>query len=215
MNLKHSGFLWLLFPALVGYLGFASPAAAQQAKSDTAEECNLSADELEIYSATIDELLFQGPDPAARAILRERTSIGYPPGMASMKNTKTGEKELLGSVRMDTRIDFDARNKLPCTLEPHIEPVKRVQLVGAGDEFLSFPRGSGSWKAFYRKYPGATGFTVLSRIGFNPAKDQALVYLGNSCELLCGHGYLALLKKHKGKWSVVKSAKIWIAAEDS
>jgi hypothetical protein len=175
-------------------------------------ECGMTPDDLDVYSATVQELLFKDHEDTARAILRERTSIGYPPGMASMKLTEGKEQEVLSSARMETRNDFDEKNKIPCSLDPHIQPAERIQLLSAREERISFPRGSGSWKAFYAKYPGAKGFTLLSRIGFNSTRDQALIYLGNSCELLCGHGYLVLLRKHNGKWKVVKQAEIWIAS---
>ena len=65
-----------------------------------------------------------------------------------------------------------------------------------------------SWKEFYKQYPGATGYTLLSNIGYDPTRNEALVYLGNSCELLCGHGYLVVLGKHKGQWKILKKAAI-------
>jgi hypothetical protein len=172
----------------------------------------MTPDDLDVYSATIQELVLKDHDDSARVILRERTSIGYPPGMASMKSTEGKEQEVLSSARVDTRDDFDAKNKIPCSLDPHIQPAERIQLLSGREERAVFPRGSGSWKAFYKKYPGATGFTLLSKIGFDSTRDQALVYLGNSCELLCGHGYLVVLRKHNGKWKVVKQAEIWLAS---
>jgi hypothetical protein len=199
--------LLLLLPAIA----FPCPAAAGNVPAAEPEDCKLTPVELDVYSATIQELLLKDRADTARVILRDRTSAGYPPGMASMKSTGENEKELLEGSTVETREDFDAKNKTPCKLEPQIQPAEKIKLLTHTDEQVSFPRGSGSWKIFYANYPGATGFTLLSRIGFNSARDQALVYFGNSCELLCGHGYLVLLKKHNGKWKVMKQVTIWIA----
>lgn len=199
-----------LVPLLLA-LAFPDLAFAANARAAEPEECNLTPDELDVYSATIQELLLKDHGDAARVILRDRTSAGYPPGMASMKSTAENEKEVMGASTLETRDDFDRKNKAPCKLEPKIQPLEKIQLLSHMDEQVSFPRGSGSWKIFYANYPGATGFTLVSRIGFNSARDQALVYLGNSCELLCGHGYLVLLRKHDGKWKVLKQVGIWVA----
>ncbi|MGA8224586.1 MAG: hypothetical protein WB780_23275 [Candidatus Acidiferrales bacterium] len=200
-------FLLLFLLALV----FPGLACAGNAPAAEPEACNLTPDELDVYSATIQELLLKDHGDPARVILRDRTSAGYPPGMATMKSTAENQKEVLEASTLETRDDFDRKNKAPCKLEPKIQPVERIRLLTQMDEQVSFPRGSGSWKIFYANYPGATGFTLVSRIGFNSARDQALVYLGNSCELLCGHGYLVLLKKHNGKWKFLKQAGIWVA----
>jgi len=187
-------------------------ASARTAQTAGSQECALTPDELDVYSAAIQELLLKEHDDSARVIIRERTSTGYPPGMASMKSSEENERDVLASASVQTRGDFDTRNQTACKLDPHIRPTERIQILTFLEEQASFPRGSGNWKAFYKKYSGATGFTILSRIGFNAAGDQALVYLGNSCELLCGRGHLVLLRKHKGNWKIVKQADIWIAA---
>ena len=186
-------------------------ASAKQAPAPNPEGCNLTAEELEVYSETIQEVLLKDQDDTARVIVRERTSDGYPPGLASMKSHRGETKELLNSLHVGTRDQFDAQNKTSCILDPHIRPTGRIQLLSAREEQASFPKGGGSWKEFYKKYPGATGFTLLSRIGFSSKRNEAMVYLGNSCGLLCGNGYLVVLDKHKGKWKVVQQAHIWVA----
>lgn len=210
MNLRHAILVFLFLSAVA--IAWPNRAYARNAGAADSQECNLTPDEANVYSVAIQELLLKDHDEGARVIIRERTSAGYPPGMASMKSTRENEQELLGSASVGTREDFETKNNTPCKLDPHIQPVERIQLLTFLEEQAIFPRGSGSWKAFYKKYPGATGFTLLSRIGFNSVRDQALVYLGNSCELLCGRGHLVLLRKHKGNWKIMKQADIWIAS---
>jgi len=211
MALRFGNYLRLCGTFLGSTLAFPSAAPGGQVPAFDSGKCNLTTDELDIYSATIQEVLLKDHDDSARVIIRERTSAGYPPGMASMKSTEDEEKDLLGSISTSARDNFDAQNKTSCILEPHIQPVERIQLLSAREERASFLGRSGSWKLFNAKYPGAIGFTIVSRIGFNSEHDQALVYLGNSCGLLCGHGYLVVLKKHNGKWKVLNQASVWAA----
>ena len=50
----------------------------------------------------------------------------------------------------------------------------------------------------------------LSRVGFSPKRDEALMYASFSSLLEDGHGALVYLKKTGGAWSVVKSAAVWM-----
>jgi len=210
MRRRHFCLLILLPTLLVAVWPHA--AFARGATAADAEACNLTADELEVYSTTIQELLLKDHEDTARVILREKTSVGYPPGMAAMKSTKENEREVLDSTSVEIRDDFDKKNKAQCKLDPQIQPVDKIQFITFVEEQVNLPRAN--WKAFYKKYPGATGYTMLSRIGFNSGRNEALIYLGNSCELLCGHGYLVLLRKHKGQWKVWKQGTIWVASQN-
>lgn len=71
--------------------------------------------------------------------------------------------------------------------------------------------GRNAWNAFYKEFPGSTGFIGFSKVGFNPTFDQAMVYLSHSCGTLCGTGYYYLLAKESGSWKVVKSYMRWIS----
>src|SRR3989442_4823164 len=62
------------------------------------------------------------------------------------------------------------------------------------------------WEKFYQEYPGALGLVALSRVGFDPKKNQALVYVtdmrGHPSGRSWGAGsYVLLIKKH-GAWRV-------------
>lgn len=62
------------------------------------------------------------------------------------------------------------------------------------------------WETFYREYPGASGFLLLSRVGFDPKKTQALVFVlhmrGNPSGRWWGDGSYLLLVKKNGLWRV-------------
>jgi hypothetical protein len=62
------------------------------------------------------------------------------------------------------------------------------------------------WEKFYREYPGTLGILSLSRVGFDPKKNQALVYVtdmrGHSSGRSWGAGSYVLLIKRNGAWRV-------------
>jgi hypothetical protein len=67
------------------------------------------------------------------------------------------------------------------------------------------------WDVFYADYPGAPGITTLSRVGFNDAMDQALVYVGTQSHWLAGAGYIVLLVKVEGVWVIDQQVMTWIS----
>ena len=67
------------------------------------------------------------------------------------------------------------------------------------------------WKKFYEAYPGSHGYISFSNIGFNKAKDKALVYFVHWCMALCGTGHYILLSKNNGRWAVLEHSQIWIS----
>ncbi len=109
-----------------------------------------------------------------------------------------------------TKNDFDAKAKLNCDLTTNAELSAAVVFMSPKETDELFSKGSG-WKDFAQKFPNAAGFTIVSAIAFDGSHRQALVYVGNSCGMLCGTGYVVLLEKKKDKWIAAKTAKIWNA----
>lgn len=66
-----------------------------------------------------------------------------------------------------------------------------------------------AWKEFYGKYPRSNGYIRVSRVGFNRAKDQALVQMSWMCDRRCGEGKYVLLVRRDGKWKVEGKAMVW------
>lgn len=67
------------------------------------------------------------------------------------------------------------------------------------------------WDLFYGKYPNSSGIVNVSRVGFSPSGDDALVYLGHRSHWKAGTGYLVLLHKNNADWAVVKSVVVWMS----
>jgi hypothetical protein len=74
-----------------------------------------------------------------------------------------------------------------------------------------FNQNQDGWQLFYEKYPDAPGITALSRVGFNQALDQALVYAGTQSQWLAGAGYYLLLKRVNGAWIIDQQVMTWIS----
>lgn len=182
-------------------------APAQPASAAT---CTASPDDAAIYSAALTEVILKDRDDKRQIVLLSQTSAAYPPGMASFTASTTPERtELLDAASTATKNDFDAKAKLNCDL-PRAALGASVVFMNPQKRDELFSKGS-AWRDFAQKYPNATGFTIVSAIGFDTSHRQALVYMGNSCGALCGAGYVVLLEKKKDKWIAVKTAKIWIA----
>jgi hypothetical protein len=66
----------------------------------------------------------------------------------------------------------------------------------------------GPWAGFYQRFPGSNGYAELSAVGFDAAKQRAMVYVAHHCGMLCGGGRNHLLEKVDGEWREVVSADI-------
>ena len=84
-----------------------------------------------------------------------------------------------------------------------------ISLAGARvDLRRSTPTG---WDDFYAKYPNSQGVLTLSRVGFNNAKDTAVLYAGNQSHWVAGEGNMVLMKKTAGRWTLQDEAMMWIS----
>ena len=67
--------------------------------------------------------------------------------------------------------------------------------------------GELQWINYYRRFPDSRGFTMLSRIGFNTERTQALLYIGSRCGPGCGDIHFLLLEKTNGVWATKKELR--------
>jgi hypothetical protein len=202
-------FLIAAILALPGAHGAQKP--SPPAQSASAATCATSPDDAAIYSAALAKVVLKDRGDKRQIVLLSQTSAGYPAGMASFTASSTPDrKELLDSASTETKNDFDAKAKLNCDLTTTAALGAAVVFVSPHERDEFFSKASG-WRDFAQKYPNTAGFTIVSAIGFNHSHNEALVYVGNSCGMLCGTGYVLRLEKKKDKWIVTKTAKIWNA----
>jgi hypothetical protein len=136
--------------------------------------------------------------------LLDQTSIGFPPGMAAITQFGAKAQALLKDVPKDAKDEFDSRNKTRAKVEPdNIKGYFEVILL-TDDESKKLVEGGG-WEPLHKKYPKAPGITLVSRPGLNAERTRALLYIGTSCDMLCGEGVFFLL----GKGEVRNNVLLW------
>lgn len=158
-------------------------------------------EEYAVYSALI-KYMSEDAGTKRLLVIEEQTSpwVGFPEDDPDKFYREL--KESAPALSAEVIDDFRARNKGEHTLARRFDIGREYVLVGEKELNKIFKEAGGGWKAFYKKYPGAGGYLVLSRVGFNADRTQALVYQGHSCGGLCGAGSHMLLNKKNGAWVV-------------
>ncbi len=119
---------------------------------------------------------------------------------------KTGLK----NVTDETVDNFLERNAQPSQLSPDMD--LGVDYVLLTEEELAQISSQPNWgEVLSQKYPGANGYTIFSRVGFNNTLDQALIYVGNVGGPLMGSGSYFLMEKQNGEWVIKEEIMVWIS----
>jgi len=109
--------------------------------------------------------------------------------------------------------DFKLKNKESKQLTK-LPDLPQDQTFISHDDFRALMSGKNpeeNWKAFYRKYPGSSGFILLSAVGFDVQKKHAFVYVEEICGILCAGGNYILLEKDSGIWKKIAQKNIWVS----
>jgi hypothetical protein len=102
----------------------------------------------------------------------------------------------------------------PPLVEPYrIVPAAAIasslhELEGPPDVTAGAHSWQGPWSGFYERFPRSGGYTKLSAVGFDSAKQRAMVYVAHYCGMLCGGGKNHLLEKQGGVWREVVSSEV-------
>jgi hypothetical protein len=64
---------------------------------------------------------------------------------------------------------------------------------------------------FEARFPNSLGYFVVSHIGLNLKKTEALLYVDYFCPGLCGGGDYVLMRKVNGVWLVVDRRGTWVS----
>jgi len=128
------------------------------------------------------------------------------------------------------KVDYSLYEKIGIFFIYNVDPKKPESISGFFREFANTSLDPALVRAFVaanrtsrpidrRLFPANTRYSSqfikqdaysLSRVGFSPNGDEALMYASFSSLLEDGHGALVYLKKTGGAWSVVKSAAVWM-----
>lgn len=176
---------------------------AQSPGTHKAESC--TQEDYAIYAAALRDLF--GEEHSV--LLIDQTSIGVPPGMAAVTQFGGAAQSLFKQIP-EAKNELDSRNKTSAKIDARKIKVA-FDVVSLSPEQAGKVLQGGGWKSFHKKYPNAAGITVLSLPGFSMGHDRALLYVGRSCDMLCGEGYFILLGKEGPYWNVLDKAKVWIS----
>jgi len=119
--------------------------------------------------------------------------------------------ELFPTLAEGVAMDYRIRNKDPLRFKDLFDLNMKYVLVSKQEIEKIFKEGGGWWDEFYKRYPDSGGLIALSRPGFNPAMNQAIVYISHNCNALCGTGHYVLLEKSADRWKVVEQKMVWIS----
>ena len=178
-------------------------------QATTGSETGPSEEEYAIYSSVITQMYVR---PETKLVMIEDRTFRYDfsnendePWKDKLKDKKTGL-----TIDPSAAEDYETRNGRPSLLNKSSFklPVK-LTLIGDLDLKAIFHGkwGELEWIGYYRKYPDSDGFFMLSRIGFNTARTQALLYLGSRCGQRCGDINFLLLEKENGTWTIKKELR--------
>ena len=181
-------------------------------KTSTPPSVTLTDDDSAVYTAVLRELY-----QAAKGrpiILSDQTAIGVPPGMLTNLPVQGPQTiAFLNPISPEARQSFEDLNHTaslhlpsPCKFAPE------CTLVDIADIALQV-KNAKAWRKFMTKHTNTPGIIIVSRIGFNRDRDQAVVYSGMSCGPLCGQGEFTWLTKHSGVWGVESSNVVWISTK--
>jgi hypothetical protein len=177
------------------------------------ESYYLEAEQYAVYSTLLDRYSFDKNRTLLVIINQthsEELQNDLPPELIS-ELTSNLVKSLRSLALQKTIDNYFDRNKQSEILRERFVTVRKYKLISPEEVKRYFREGGGGWDAFYRKYPKSTGLISLSRVGFNTAGNQAVVYVERDCGLLCGTGTYYSLAKKDGKWAVVQEYERWVS----
>jgi len=172
---------------------------------------SLTDDDAAVYTSLLKDLY-----QAAKGrpiILSNQTALGVPPGMVGNLPVQGPQTNtFLERIAPDARQNYEDINHASLHIPSPCKFAPDCQLVDLADVTLQV-KNEKAWRKFMLKHPNTPGIIIVSRIGYNGARDQAVVYSGMSCGELCGQGEFTWLLKHNGVWEVESSNVVWISTK--
>ena len=165
----------------------------------------MDAEEQAVYAA-----LIQAMFPAKMVVLMNTTATGVA-GNDNTDQTLQYVLKNMHAVSTQTTDSFKARNASAGPLHGDMQLGVPYALLSQDEVTSIFSMNQDGWQVFYERYPDARGILTFSRVGFDAALDQALVYVGNQNQALAGSGHYLLLKKVDGAWIIDQKVMTWIS----
>jgi hypothetical protein len=138
----------------------------------TVPQTTATADEYDVYSARIQSAYIDAT-PTKQIVIYDTTAD---PRIYSPRIAAGAMKSSWPDLGDDILGDFKAKNQTSSALERTFTLSVPYTLISEQELAPSFPPTAPGWDKFYAKYPGSQGRLALSRVGFNQAKDTAVLY---------------------------------------
>jgi len=168
-------------------------AASEPSLEAPPQSAEFSSDEQEVYS------VFFAENPDVTLLLQD---TGADSSMSSSEEVMDYIKSGLSAISDETINDYLKNNKQDSQLPASMNVGVEYQLLSA-DEFAEISSQSDWGNVLKEKYPGSDGYMFFSRVGFNNAHDQALIYVGRVYGPLNGEASYYLMEKKDAKWMIV------------
>lgn len=173
-----------------------------------------SSEEYKVYNAVISEMFagdkvsFDTEAAVKILLINESLTQNFDAGSENWDEVKHRLPNLSDETVNDYKSKLKSRHKLKSSFEAKL----KYQML-SDKEILGFFDGElgEGWRKFYKAYPDSGGYISFSRVGFNDANTQALVYFQHSCGSLCATGFYILLDKPDKKWEVRSKGMMWIS----
>jgi hypothetical protein len=176
-----------------------------QTPAPTISAADMDTEEIAVYAA-----LFAAMYPDQPLVLMDQTATG-PGGTGNTVSTLEYALGQMTGVAPETAASFQVRNEAAHPLDPEMALGIQVVLLSEINMRDIFNVNQDGWAMFYSRYPNTPGMTSVSRVGFNDTLDQALVYVGTQSHWLAGAGYIVLMKKVDGVWTIDQQVMTWIS----
>lgn len=147
-----------------------------------------------------------------RQVVDELTNLGHTSTRSAEDLQKTARwlRTELKELEEETLADFVAKNSQAHSVFPSLTLDGQLIPV-AYEDLLRTLQDDEGWERFRATYPESCGYVEFSRVGFNAALTQALVYTGVHKHLLMGEGMYSLFAKDETTWTGVGHTLSWIS----
>ena len=187
--------------------------ASENGVANHATQADLAPEEYAVYAAVVSKLFacekvtFDTQATVKLLVIKDHTTVDRlaPKALEDWEYVS----RRLPSISQETANDYKERNRGSHQIKDTFNLKIEYALVRKDE--LEHVLKSGGWETFYEKYPDSGGYISFSRVGFNPERNQALIYFEHWCQMLCGSGIYVLLSKGEDGWKVASQYRIWIS----
>lgn len=153
-----------------------------------------------VYARQSDQKGFPDGDAivAGRTLMKTEMDYFAPESLANVP--KGCVAELLSKSATSVCIESESLESVP---EERVVSPERLAEIFRGDD--------DDWTRFDDAYHGTSGIMLMSRVAFCDAGSKALVFVVHLWGELGGGGFVYLLEKSGGAWTIVDGSRRWSA----